>query len=79
MIICETGAKVLNLDAGFAYNKKKGNGAAFMGMKNKITGKLSQATSGKAELNRQMLILNKSFTEVNKALGGSLKKNKNNK
>ncbi|MFT4106675.1 MAG: hypothetical protein QM657_13030 [Lacrimispora sp.] len=50
-----------------------------MGMKNKITGKLFQATSDKADLNRQLLILNKSFVEVNKTLGGSSKKNKNNK
>ena len=77
----KTGVKAINLDAGFAYNKAKGNkyGAVAMGMKHKITGKLLQATSDKPDLNRKMLILNKSFVEVNKTLGGSSKKNKNNK
>nr|WP_288828278.1 hypothetical protein [uncultured Clostridium sp.] len=50
-----------------------------MGMKDKVTNKLLQATSDKTELNKKMLAWNKSFVEVNKTLGGNLKKNTNNK
>lgn len=41
-----------------------------MGMKDKVTGKLLQATSDKTELNRKALLWKKSFQEVNKAIGG---------
>ncbi|WP_313151926.1 hypothetical protein [Lacrimispora sp.] len=69
-----------NRDAGFAYNKEKADaGAAVMGMKDKVTSKLLQATSDKTELNKKMLTWNKSFVEVNKTLGGNAQKNKNNK
>ncbi|WP_395547298.1 MULTISPECIES: hypothetical protein [unclassified Lacrimispora] len=54
-------------------------GAAVMGMKDKVTSKLLQATSDKTELNKKMLTWNKSFVEVNKTLGGNAQKNKNNK
>ena len=50
-----------------------------MGMKDKVTSKLLQATSDKAELNKKMLSWNKSFVEVNKTLVGNAQKNKNNK
>jgi len=50
-----------------------------MGVKDKVTSKLLQATSDKTEMNRRLLTWNKSFTEVNKTLGGNLQKNKNNK
>ncbi|SET80421.1 hypothetical protein SAMN05443270_1496 [Lacrimispora sphenoides] len=50
-----------------------------MGMKDKVTSKLLQATSDKTELNKKMLSWNKSFVEVNKTLGGNVQKNKNNK
>ncbi|MDK2967900.1 MAG: hypothetical protein PWP53_3512 [Lacrimispora sp.] len=50
-----------------------------MGMKEKVTNKLLQATSDKTELNKKMLTWNKSFVEVNKTLGGNVKKNTNNK
>lgn len=41
-----------------------------MGMKQKVTGKLMQATSDKTELNKKALQWKKSFVEVNKVLGG---------
>lgn len=50
-----------------------------MGMKNKVTSKLLQATSDKTELNKKMLTWNKSFGEVNKKLGGNVQKNNKNK
>ena len=50
-----------------------------MSIKEKVTGKLMQATSDKAELNRKMLIWRKSFVEVNKMIGGNVQKNKKNK
>ena len=69
-----------NQAAGFAYNKAKGLAGEYtMGMKEKVTNKLLQATSDKTELNKKMLTWNKSFVEVNKTLGGNLKKNTNNK
>lgn len=64
-----------NRDAGFAYNKAKADaGAAVMGMKDKVTSKLLQATSDKTELNKKMLAWNKSFVEVNKTLGENVQK-----
>ena len=50
-----------------------------MGIKGKVTSKLLQATSDKAELNRKLLTWNKSFVEVNKILGENIQKNKKNK
>lgn len=50
-----------------------------MNMKDKVTNKLLQATSDKTDLNKKLLVLNKSFVEVNKTLGGNFKKNNNNK
>jgi hypothetical protein len=50
-----------------------------MGMKDKVTSKLLQATSDKAELNKKMLTWNKSFVEVNKTLGVNAPKYKKNK
>ena len=50
-----------------------------MGMKDKVTNKLLQATSDKTELNKKMLAWNKSFVEVNKTLGENNKKSTNNK
>lgn len=50
-----------------------------MGMKDKVTGKLLQATSDKTDLNKKMLAWNKSFVDVNKTLGGNTQKNKKNK
>lgn len=50
-----------------------------MGMKDKIAVKLLQATSDKTELNRKILVLKKSFVEVNKTLGENTRKNKKNK
>lgn len=50
-----------------------------MNMKDKVTHKLLQATSDKTDLNKKMLAWNKSFVEVNKTLGGNVKKNTNNK
>lgn len=50
-----------------------------MGIKDKVTGKLLQATSDKTELNKKMLIWRKSFGDVNKILGGNIQKNKKNK
>ncbi|MEY8355296.1 hypothetical protein AALB39_18330 [Lachnospiraceae bacterium 54-53] len=50
-----------------------------MGMKDKVTSKLLQATSDKTELNKKLLTWNKSFVDVNKTLGGNIQKNKNNK
>lgn len=54
-------------------------GRDLMNMKDKVTNKLLQATSDKTDLNKKLLVLNKSFVEVNKTLGGNLKKNNNNK
>ena len=69
-----------NQEAGLAYNIAKGEaGERTMGMKDKVTNKLLQATSDKTELNKKMLAWNKSFVEVNKTLGGNFKKNTNNK
>lgn len=69
-----------NHNAGFAYNKTKSVvGAAVMGMKDKVTSKLLQATSDKTELNKKMLTWNKSFVDVNKTLSGNIQKNKKNK
>ena len=69
-----------NQEAGFAYNKAKGEaGERTMGMKDKVTNKLLQATSDKTELNKKMLAWNKSFVEVNKTLGGNINKSTNNK
>ena len=48
-----------------------------MGMKDKVTNKLLQATSDKTELNKKMLAWNKSFVEVNKTLGGNINNLKN--
>ena len=42
-----------------------------MGMKDKVTVKLLQATSDKTELNKKALQWKKSFVEVNKTLGTS--------
>lgn len=50
-----------------------------MGMKDKVTSKLLQATSDKTELNRKLLSWNKSFVEVNKTIGENIQKNKKNK
>lgn len=50
-----------------------------MGMKDKVTSKLLQATSDKTDLNKKMLSWNKSFVEVNKTLGTNTDKNKKNK
>ena len=50
-----------------------------MGMKDKITNKLLQATSDKTDLNKKLLSWNKSFVEVNKTLGANMDKNKKNK
>jgi hypothetical protein len=50
-----------------------------MGIKQKVAGKLMQATCDKAELNRKMLIWRRSFVEVNKILGGNIQKRKKNK
>lgn len=70
----------LNPNADFAYNIQKADaGVADMGMKDKVTGKLLQATSDKAELNKKMLAWNKSFVEVNKILAEKIQKNKKNK
>ena len=46
-------------------------GAIHMGMKDKVTVKLLQATSDKTELNKKALQWKKSFVEVNKILGTS--------
>lgn len=54
-------------------------GAAPMGMKDKVTVKLLQATSDKTELNKKALLWKKSFVEVNKILGSSNAKKKKNK
>lgn len=50
-----------------------------MGMKDKMTSKLLQATSDKTSMNQKMLVWKKSFVEVNKALGENTKKTKKNK
>lgn len=49
-----------------------------MGMKDKMTVKLLQATSDKTELNKKALMWKKSFVEVNKILDGSGSKKKKN-
>ena len=49
-----------------------------MGMKDKVTVKLLQATSDKTELNKKALQWKKSFVEVNKILGTSSPKKKKN-
>lgn len=41
-----------------------------MGMKEKVTGKLLQATSDKTEFNKKALLWKKSFVEVHKVIGG---------
>lgn len=53
-------------------------GAALMGMKDKVTVKLLQATSDKTELNKKALQWKKSFVEVNKILAGTTPKKKKN-
>jgi hypothetical protein len=50
-----------------------------MGMKDKVTNKLLQATSDKTDLNKKLLTFNKSFVDVNKTLGANSGKNKKNK
>lgn len=50
-----------------------------MGMKENLTAKLLQATSDKTELNKKAIKWKKSFVEVNKTLGSSGKKKKENK
>lgn len=54
-------------------------GEHFMGMKDKMTVKLLQATSDKTELNKKALLWKKSFVEVNKILAGTTPKKKKNK
>jgi hypothetical protein len=50
-----------------------------MGMKDKVTNKLLQATSDKTDFNKKLLTFNKSFVDVNKTLGENSGKNKKSK
>ena len=54
-------------------------GIFFMGMKEKMTTRMLQATSDKTELNKKALMWKKSFVEVNKILAGTPQKKKKNK
>jgi hypothetical protein len=49
-----------------------------MGMRDRMTSKLLQATSDKSEMNKKMISWKKSFGEVNKVIGNSSAPKKKN-